>query len=206
MTSVLPGNDHNISLSDHFSYIVSDFNDFAETPAITAPCIGMSHEEAVVPPVLDLVELGYLYISVILHQTSSVAEPSVKVGMESAPSVSPVSEQIEFVPEPIMETSLTSVGSSVPASAVLVVTTSPDSPTLVVRPTPKAVTTSFTSLVVVTSSTSLVTTTLTTVKVPLPVVNHVVALTLGTSASSLTPSSTMLIETSPLMIKRRNLS
>jgi len=42
MTSALPSNGRNISLGDHFSYIVSGHLDFAETPALTAPNPGPS--------------------------------------------------------------------------------------------------------------------------------------------------------------------
>ena len=90
MTSAPPCNDRNISLSDYFSYIISDFNDFAKTPAVAAPSVGISHEEAVVPLVLDLVKLNYMYHSVIQHKTSLIVELSVKVRMESTPSTLPV--------------------------------------------------------------------------------------------------------------------
>ena len=54
-------NGHNISLGDHFSYIVSDHLNFLETPALTALIIGSFQEETVVPPVLDLIVLNIVY-------------------------------------------------------------------------------------------------------------------------------------------------
>ena len=118
-TSVPPGNNRNISLSDHFSDIVSDFNNFVETPAASTPSVGMSYEEAVVPPVLDPVGLDYSYHSVIQHQNSLVIELSLKVGMESVPSTWPVPEQIEFVSELTAETSSAPDASPLPTSAAI---------------------------------------------------------------------------------------
>ena len=51
-----------------FSYIVSDHLDFAEAIVLTALTVGPSQEEAVVPPMLDLVGLNVLYQSMIQHQ------------------------------------------------------------------------------------------------------------------------------------------
>ena len=42
ITSAPPGNGHNISLGDHFSYIIPDQLDFTETPALTAPSVRSS--------------------------------------------------------------------------------------------------------------------------------------------------------------------
>ena len=62
---VPPGDDRNTSFSDHFSYIVANFNDFAETLALTVLTVGSFQEEAVIPPVLDPVGLDYLYQNII---------------------------------------------------------------------------------------------------------------------------------------------
>ena len=40
ITLAPPGNDHNSSLSNQFSYIVSDLETFVETPALTIPLTG----------------------------------------------------------------------------------------------------------------------------------------------------------------------
>jgi len=85
VTSAPAGDDRNTSFSDHFSYIVTDLNDFAETPALNAPTVGSSQEEAVVPSVLDPVGLDYLYQNIIQHQASSVAELSMTVGQSLLP-------------------------------------------------------------------------------------------------------------------------
>ena len=64
-TSVPPGNDHNFSFSSYFSYIISNFNDFVKTLVLTAPSVGASGEEVVVPLVVDFTGLDYLYNRVI---------------------------------------------------------------------------------------------------------------------------------------------
>jgi len=103
ITSASPGNDHNKLFSDCYSYIVFDFNNFAETTVATAPSAEAPREGVIVFSVVDLVELDYLYHSAIQDQISLVAELLVTVGMESAPSTLPVSEQIESMHEPIVE-------------------------------------------------------------------------------------------------------
>ena len=55
----------NSSCSNHFSYTVSDLNDFAETSALAAPVTRPSQEKAAIPLVLDLVGLDVLYHSMI---------------------------------------------------------------------------------------------------------------------------------------------
>jgi len=50
MTSTSLGNDHNISFSDYFSYIISNFNCFAEIIVATAPSAEVPREKVIVPP------------------------------------------------------------------------------------------------------------------------------------------------------------
>ena len=61
ITSGPSGNGRNTSFGDHFSYIVADLSNFAETPALAAPTVGLSQEEVVIRPVLDPVGMNYLY-------------------------------------------------------------------------------------------------------------------------------------------------
>jgi len=88
LASTPPSNDHNISLGDHFSYIVSDHLDFAETPDLVALSVEPSHEEVAIPPVFDPTMLNVIYHSIVHHHTSSAAD--LPLSMESVPSSMPV--------------------------------------------------------------------------------------------------------------------
>ena len=64
VTSAPPDNDHNSSISNHFSYTISDLEAFAETPTLTAP-ITWFQEEATAPIMMDIAWIDVLYHSII---------------------------------------------------------------------------------------------------------------------------------------------
>ena len=80
VTSDSPSNDHSISFSDCFSYIISDFTDFVETTVAITLSTEAPHEEVIVPLVVDLVGLDYLYNRVIYSRVPLEAEPPMTAG------------------------------------------------------------------------------------------------------------------------------
>jgi len=124
VTSAPPSNDHETLFKICLSYIVSDFDCFAETSVAVVPSVEAPSEGGVAPLSVDSSGLKYLYQKVIQVVISSAATLLVMVGMESASVTLQASEETA----PVLESAAESASTPpvyVPAHVVEAINTAP---------------------------------------------------------------------------------
>ena len=131
--SAPPGNDHNSSFSNQFSYTILILKLLQRR--LTAPIMGPFQEEATTLIMMDIAGIDVLYHNIIKHQPIFIAASMAIDETTSAPSTMSVMEQIELQPKPTSGPISILTVSSASATTDLRVITSPGSPMMVVEPT-----------------------------------------------------------------------
>ena len=105
VTLIPPGNDHNSSFSNQFSYTVSDLKNFAET-LIDYSDIRAISGGGTASIMLDLAGIDVSYHNIIQHRPLPIVDHMEIIAMESVLSTMLVTEQIELSMSPSASRSL----------------------------------------------------------------------------------------------------